>query len=1135
MSDFIHLNCLSEYSVKNGTIRVKQLVDKAKKENFKAVAITDYFNLSVAIKFYNYAISKKIKPIFGASIVVLEDKNKYKISLLCQNYSGYLNLCKLISECYLYHQDLKSIVAPFELVKKYNNGLIVIASAVSCDIAQLLLDDKLDVAYKKVLLWQEIFTNRYYLGVKRTNLLEDEKHLQLTLPLAIKTKTPVVATNEVHFLFKQDFYAYEARVCIAEGSLLDDDRRNKYYSSEQYLKSAQKMSELFSDIPEAIINSYQIAIRCNVVFDLYKKHYYLPKFPLPKGLTIESFLKKSSLLGLKKRLTGTELDFRAYKKRLEYELGVIIKMKFAGYFLIVADFIDFSKKSNIPVGPGRGSGAGSLVAYALYITNVDPIRHGLLFERFLNPERISMPDFDIDFCTDRRDDVIDYVTKKYGKDKVTQIITYGTMAAKAVVRDVGRVLGHPYGFSDTLAKLIPNDLGITLDKALEQSSELRDKYSTIEDVKHLIDVSKKLEGLSRNIGTHAGGVVIAPSNISDFCPIYKGSNASDSVVTQFDKDDIEAIGLVKFDFLGLGNLTVIAKTLKTLYDTNTIKDKIDLDNIELNDKAVYELLQKADTTGVFQLESQGMRAYLKKLKADSFEDIVAMLALYRPGPLESGMVDDYINVKHGNKIAQYPHKMLEDILQPTNGVFVYQEQVMQAAQKMAGYSLGSADLLRRVMGKKQVKEMQKQRSVFVEGALKKGIIIEKANEIFDLIDKFSGYGFNKSHSVAYALISYQTAFLKVHYPAAFMSAVLSGVMQDTTRVATIVGEIKNMSLKVIAPSVNTSCYEFSISGSDIIYGLGAIKGLGRALANEIVYKREGKKYKDLVDFCCRINRNLLNKRAVETLILSGSFDTICANRKELLFNYPDVILQAERFQQDSETGQIGLFISDVNLVPYKDIKTITKPWQPKEQLKYEKSVMGYYFSSHPCDTEVELAKQISANLPSTIRIRNNSPVKILGLVANIHYRDTKFGQIATFDLVDASLGITIFLSSKVLSSMETSIANDDIIVVNGIITKDSKENWQVKVAKLLTIDEVKISQIKTMVIKLETVHDKNFTNLSKLIKQYKGECPVYLQYKTNKSIGIIPLNEEYNATPSTELQSKINNLLKKDDAVLLNY
>ncbi|HIM95691.1 MAG TPA: DNA polymerase III subunit alpha, partial [Gammaproteobacteria bacterium] len=862
------------------------------------------------------------------------------------------------------------------------------------------------------------------------------------------------------------------------------------------------------------------------------------------------FLTQESEAGLDNRLQGIQVDRQVYDDRLAFELSVIIQMDFPGYFLIVADFISWSKDNGIPVGPGRGSGAGSLVAYVLGITNVDPIKHELLFERFLNPERVSMPDFDIDFCTDRRDEVIAYVSKKYGAEKVSQIITYGTMAAKGVVRDVGRVLGHPYGFSDRISKSIPNDLKINLSRALGYfnegdsqeskdkwySEELKNRYDSEESVTTLIDLSLELEGLVRNVGTHAGGVLIAPSKISDFCPIYKGPNEADGVVSQFDMKDVEAMGLVKFDFLGLSNLTVIDKAVKLIFAKGLSDELIDLDALSLDDKGVYELLQRCDTTGIFQLESDGMRGYLKKLQADSFEDIVAMLALYRPGPLGAGMVDDYINVKHGTQKVKYPHPMLEEILKPTNGVFLYQEQVMKSAQVMAGYSLGGADLLRRAMGKKIAAEMDAQRDVFVKGAAERDIDVKKANEIFDLIDKFSGYGFNKSHSVAYAYISYQTAWLKAHYPAAFMASVLSGMMDDTDRIAFTVNEVKAMGLTVDGPSVNESYHEFSIRDEKIItYGLGAIKGVGEALVEILVAEREANgNYQDLFDFCSRIERRSLNKRAIEALIYSGALDGFDISRASLIKTYPGAMKQAEQRQNDQSSGQSGLFANEKAHSEYA-VHYLTAPSLSfRETLQFEKSVMGYYFYNHPTDEYKADLKHISATLPSALVFRNNKETRVLALITELRYRSTRSGaQMALINVEDGTTLLNAVVFSKVLGSVSEALVTDTVVVLSGKINKDYRDEWQLVVDKVEGIDMVKEKYARSFEILLNNKHQALFDQLSVLLKQNQGRCPIKFCYQADRVQGNV-ITRDYFVKPDQQLIDTVDALLG-DRVSKINY
>ena len=1148
-TEFVHLHCHSEYSVENSLIRIPKLVEKAKELGMSAIALTDNANLFAAVKLYKEAKGAGIKPIFGAELVLKGEEQNTSLLLLCQNHEGYLNLSELISLSYLQGQTIDSVSITAEQLQAHHQGLILIALPVRSDVAQHLINNQITKATQQAQAWQAVFGDRYYLGVQRTSRKHDERHLHLCIELGLTLDIPLVATNDVEFLQKQDFDAHEARICISQGGLLDDARREKHYHAEQYLKSGEEMEALFSDLPELIINSTEIAKRCNVHFELYKKN-YLPDFPIPEGLNIAQFLTQESQAGLDSRLQGLEVDRQVYDDRLAFELSVIIQMDFPGYFLIVADFISWSKDNGIPVGPGRGSGAGSLVAYVLGITNVDPIKHELLFERFLNPERVSMPDFDIDFCTDRRDEVIEYVSKKYGAEKVSQIITYGTMAAKGVVRDVGRVLGHPYGFSDRISKSIPNDLKINLSRALGYfkegesqenkdkwySEELKGRYDSEESVTTLIDLSLELEGLVRNVGTHAGGVLIAPSKISDFCPIYKGPNETDGVVSQFDMKDVEAMGLVKFDFLGLSNLTVIDKTVKLVFAKGLSDELIDLDALSLDDKGVYELLQRCDTTGIFQLESDGMRGYLKKLQADSFEDIVAMLALYRPGPLGAGMVDDYIGVKHGTQKVKYPHPMLEEILKPTNGVFLYQEQVMKSAQVMAGYSLGGADLLRRAMGKKIAAEMDAQRDVFVKGAAEHDIDVEKANEIFDLIDKFSGYGFNKSHSVAYAYVSYQTAWLKAHYPAAFMASVLSGMMDDTDRIAFTVNEVQSMGLIVDGPSVNESYHEFSIlDEKTITYGLGAIKGVGEALVETLVAERKANgNYQDLFDFCARIERRSLNKRAVEALIYSGALDGFGVDRASLIKTYPSAMKKAEQQQNDQSSGQSGLFANEQVHNEYEVHYLPSPSFSFRETLQFEKMVMGYYFYNHPTDEYKADLKHISATLPSALVFRNNKEARILALISELRYRSTRSGkQMANIMLEDGGTLLNAVIFPKVMESVSDQLVADSVVVASGKINKDYRDEWQLMIDKVEAVDTVKEKYARSFEVLLNQKHQRLFEQLSALLKQNQGQCPVKFRYQVDSTQGSI-ITQDYFVKPAQQLIDAVDALLG-DRVSKINY
>jgi len=886
---FIHLHLHSEYSLVDGLIRVKTLINSAVEAGMPAIAVTDQCNLFAMVKFYRAAIAAGIKPIVGVDLWFHDSAlpKPARLVLLCQNHQGYLNLTRLISRAYIEGQLQGVPYIHKEWLEGHSEGLIALSGGHEGDVGMALLSSKTDLALRYLAAWEALFPERFYLQVQRTGREHEERYLHAVVEIALKTGVPVVASNDVRFLQREDFEAHEARVCIHDGRTLNDPRRPRRYNEQQYLRSPAEMAELFDDLPEALENTVEIARRCNLELTLGEN--VLPEFPIPNGMTTTDYFTQQAHDGLKWRLDtfvdgdsgNVQEKHEKYRARLEHELGVINKMGFPGYFLIVADFIRWARDNDVPVGPGRGSGAGSLVAYALGITNLDPMAYDLLFERFLNPERVSLPDFDVDFCMDGRDRVIEYVAERYGRERVAQIITYGSMAAKAVVRDVGRVLGNPYGFVDQIAKLIPFELGITLEKALKQEEQLRSRYEEEEDVHTLIELARSLEGLARNAGKHAGGVVIAPSALTDFTPLYceQGSSAP---VTQLDKDDIEAVGLVKFDFLGLRTLTIIDWAVKTINCQLSLQGKpeIDIDRIPLDDQATYELLQSSQTTAVFQLESRGMKDLIKRQQPECFEDIIALVALFRPGPLQSGMVDDFIDRKHGRAQVNYPHPELEPILKPTYGVILYQEQVMQIAQVLAGYSLGQADLLRRAMGKKKPEEMSKQRSIFLQGAEAREVNQKQAAYIFDLMEKFAGYGFNKSHSAAYALIAYQTAWLKVHYPAAFMAAVLSSDMDNTDKIVMFMDECRCMGLTVESPNINRCDYAFTASDdSTILYGLGAIKGVGAAALDGILLERSNHgEFSGLLDLCKRIDLRKANRRVLEALIRSGALDAFDINR-----------------------------------------------------------------------------------------------------------------------------------------------------------------------------------------------------------------------------------------------------------------
>ncbi len=969
-SRFVHLHLHSEYSLADSTIRIGELVKRSVDLGQPAVALTDINNLFAAVKFYKKAEGAGIKPILGAD-VTLADGNEAatRMTLLCRDRQGYLTLSRLLTRMWMEGHRNDGVALRPEWLREDNRGLFALAGCGSL-AAQLAGGGRHDLAEAWLVDWKDVFGERLHLELTRTGRKGEEAFNSFALHASSLREIPVVATNDVRFLDESGFEAHEARVCIATGRVLDDPKRPREYSPQQFLKSCDDMDELFCDVPDAIENAHSLAMRCNVEMKLGE--YALPAFPVPSEHTIESWLRNSAREGLAKRLEkAPPSDGRTredYDARLERELDVIIKMGFPGYFLIVADFINWGKQQGIPVGPGRGSGAGSLVAWALGITDLDPLPYDLLFERFLNPERVSMPDFDIDFCMDRRDEVIDYVARKYGRDRVSQIITYGTMSAKAVVRDCGRVLGHGYGFVDSISKLIPLIPAdpLSLEDVLGRSErakkdpersigEFITRYNAEDDVRDLVDLALQLEDLTRNAGKHAGGVVIAPSPLSDFCPLFaehdeggRGRNP----VTQFDKDDVEAVGLVKFDFLGLRTLTIIDWAVKAI-NARRAKEgaaPLDITTLPLDDAKAYEVFARGDTVAVFQFESRGMRELLKRAQPDRFDDLIALVSLYRPGPMD--LIPDFIERKHGRQEVQYPHPLLEPVLAPTYGVVVYQEQVMQTAQILGGYSLGGADLLRRAMGKKKPEEMAKERVKFEAGAMEHhGIEPRISGPIFDLLEKFAGYGFNKSHAAAYALVSYQTAWLKAHYPAEFMAAVLSSDMDNTDKVTGFLDEARAMGLTVLPPDANESAYMFCATTPDTIrYGLGAVKGVGRGVCESIVEARRAGPFKDLLDLCQRVDDGKLNRRALEALVQAGALDALGRNRASLFLQVPEVLRATDQLSKEIAAGQASLFGGFDTAAPalHLDLPE-SDEWPIGKLLEHERDTLGHYLSGHPFD------------------------------------------------------------------------------------------------------------------------------------------------------------------------------------------
>ncbi|WP_298219021.1 DNA polymerase III subunit alpha [Halothiobacillus sp.] len=1146
---FVHLHLHTEFSLVDGTLRIKPMLAAAKERGLPALALTDQANLFAMVKFYEAARKSGIKPILGADCLVVDEpgSNPYRVVLLAQNNLGFRHLTELLSRGYCEGQiDGRPMLRRDWLTQEQCAGLIALSGGHLGEIGQLLLHGKAKDRKAALKFWTERFPDRFYLELTRCGRPDEEKYLHAAVELAEQAQLPVVATNDVRFLDREDFEAHEVRVCIQQGRTLDDPRRPHDYTELQYLRPADEMQALFADIPEAIENSLAIAERCNVTLQLGKN--FLPNFPTPNGETEADFLRTLSEQGLEHRFERVPAEQHAeYRERLNIELDVIIQMGFPGYFLIVADFIQWAKRQGIPVGPGRGSGAGSLVAWALLITDIDPIPYDLLFERFLNPERVSMPDFDIDFCMEGRDKVIDYVAERYGRAAVSQIATHGTMAAKAVVRDVGRVMSYPYGFVDRIAKLIPMKPGldVTLEDALgrtersqkEQerfSQEFRDLYERDEEVRAIVDMGMALEGLSRNVGKHAGGVVIAPSKLTDFTPMYCESNGA-SAASQLDKDDVEAVGLVKFDFLGLRNLTIIDWALASINATRQKVGKapVDISAIPLDDKPSFNLLKRCETTAVFQLESRGMKDLIRRLQPDTFEDIIALVALFRPGPLQSGMVDDFILRKKGEQKIEYLHPWLTDVLKPTYGVIVYQEQVMQIAQILAGYTLGGADLLRRAMGKKKPEEMAKQREIFLEGAKSKQVNPEQAGYIFDLMEKFAGYGFNKSHSAAYALVAYQTAWLKAHYPAHFMAAVLSADMDNTDKIVGLIGECQRMGLKVIPPDVNHCAYKFqALDEQTVVYGLGAIKGVGEGVIQKIVETREaGDAFVDMNDFCQRVGSQALNKRVLEAMVLAGALDTLGPNRASLFAHIPDAMKAASQIQAAEAAGMGDLFggldaPETAIRVPIPELE----PWPDAEQLRKEKDTLGLYLTGHPIhafrdelkslvsDTLSGLLDKLDIPAPGTFP--KGVPVTVAGLnIAERIVRQQNGDRQLFLTLDDGEGRCEVRITGDEIDRISAQVERDQLVIVEGDAVFDNFSGGiRVRCKRLLLLEQARLEKARGILLALSADCDAAEAQaLIELMRPMRVEgVPVSCRVYSGLAKAVVRLGPEWKIAPTDE-------------------
>ncbi|MBP6057237.1 MAG: DNA polymerase III subunit alpha [Nitrosomonas sp.] len=1160
---FIHLRLHSEYSILDSTIRIAEVVAKARADHMPALALTDLSNLFGLVKFYQSAHKNGIKPILGCDVWITNeaDRNKpIRLLLLCQSRAGYLLLSRLLSRAYRenqHHGRAEIKEAWLNTDEWGSQGLIALSGARLGDIGLCILQNNPQQAEVLAQKWADLFPDRFYIEIQRDGHTNEAMLVQQSLALAQKFNLPVVATQAIQFLNPEDHRVHEARVCIAEGYTLEDKRRPRNFTEEQYFKTQAEITQLFADIPSALANTIEIAKRCNLVLELGINR--LPLFPTPNNESLEQYLHDQASIGLKNRMVGLFPDttlrndkIPQYQSRLEFEVNTIIQMGFAGYFLIVADFINWAKHNNVPVGPGRGSGAGSLVAYSLGITDLDPLRYDLLFERFLNPERISMPDFDIDFCQDRRELVIEYVKQRYGTGKVSQIATFGTMAAKAVIRDIGRVMDLPYNFVDQLAKLIPFELGMTLKKARQLEPQLNLRAEEEEDVRNLLELAESLEGITRNIGMHAGGVLIASSEITDFCPVYCTESA-DSVVSQLDKDDVEKIGLVKFDFLGLRTLTTLDRAIgyirqshpntESATKTDPTVQLFSLETLPLDDALTYALMRKGNAVGIFQFESRGMIDLLQKAKPDCFEDIIALVALYRPGPMD--LIPEFIDRKHGKKTIEYLDPRLEPILGPTYGIMIYQEQVMQIAQVIGGYSLGSADLLRRAMGKKKVEEMAQQRDIFVAGAINNNLSQDKATELFGLMEKFAGYGFNKSHAAAYALIAFQTAYLKAHYPAEFMAACLSADMDDTDKVHIFVEDSIANGLTILAPDINLSGYRFiPVDNKTIRFGLGAVKGTGESAINSIIAAREQMGgFTDLFDFCNHVDRRIANRRVMESLIRVGAFDSLNPNRASLLASVGLAIESAEQTSQ--AVSQANLF-GEAESQSHMQAQLIhVESWPDREKLRHEKISLGYYFSGHPFDTYAAALKRFIRTRLDRLN-SSREPQLLAGIIHSIRVQMTRRGRMAIINLDDGKARVELVVFSELFDANRSWLKEDQLLIVEAKVSNRGHNGEEGDELRITAEQLYDFAGIRSRFAKQIRIHCDPFTlsqvsNLKTLLVPFSNQtpkplgnyCPITLAYHNEFASADLELGNDWQVNLHDDLLQSLNTHFKTENVEIV--
>lgn len=1158
---FTHLRVHSEYSIVDGLVRIDDIVGAAAKDKQPALAVTDLANMFCLVRFYKAARGKGIKPIVGVDAWITNDENRDKPSrllILAKNRTGYLQLCDLLSKAWLTNQykgraeirvewleALAASTSTLEPEVDQANALIVLSGAAFGDVGQAIDQGDIERAERAAERWARIFPGHFYIEIQRAGQPNQEQGVRHSVALAGRLGLPVVATHPVQFLDKEEFIAHEARVCIAEGEMLANAKRVRRFNESMCFKTQEEMAELFADLPGALANSVEIAKRCNVTLTLGKPQ--LPDFPTPDGMSIDDFLVLETKKGLEERLVQLypneeqrEKERPRYEARLEFENQTIIKMKFPGYFLIVAEFIQWGKNNGVPIGPGRGSGAGSLVAYALKITDLDPLKYNLLFERFLNPERVSMPDFDIDFCQEKRELVIQHVKDLYGRDAVSQIATFGTMAAKGAIRDVGRVLDFGYNFCDGISKLIPFKPGkpVSIAEAIEEEPLLKERLENEEEVKQLLDLAQQVEGITRGIGMHAGGVLIAPGKLTDFCPLYtQGGDAG--VVSQYDKDDVEAVGLVKFDFLGLTTLTILDRAVNYIRALDPADADFNLETLPLNDRPSYKLLSDAKTVAIFQLESRGMQGMLKDARPDRFEDIIALVALYRPGPMD--LIPDFCKRKHGEKF-DYPDPRTESILSETYGIMVYQEQVMQMAQIVGGYSLGGADMLRRAMGKKKAEEMAEHREIFRAGAAKDGLSTEKADEIFDLMEKFAGYGFNKSHAAAYALLSYHTAYLKVHHTAAFMAANMSLAMEDTEKIKILVEDaIDVCKLTILPPDVNESKFRFTPEGpprsvtgkqvSNIRYGLGGVKGAGQGAIEAIIAAREsGGKFKDLFDFCMRVDRKQINRRTIESLIRAGAMDCFGVDRAVLLASVGFAMEAAG--QAAAAANQVSLFGGDDSdlVAPPEYVKAT--PWTDRQKLAEEKIALGYYLSGHMFDSYAAEVRRFAKTKLKDLE-PSRDPRMLCGVITGVRTQMTQRGKILIVALDDKTGVVEVTVYSELLEQNKNIFKEDEFLLVVGKVSEDRfNGGLRITAEKVFDIAAARIQY--GFKLEMDVPCDLNPAKLAEVLLPHRMQdgMPVSLRIKPQGVEAILQLGDDWRVAPSDTLKQQLELTLGAKDVAV---